>query len=147
MGSKLETCAKPLRLDVLKDRSDRQCLTAYPTGKFGDIGFGETPQLAVILEFLPELGPRLPQPVAHKNVRIANRAVTNPELVTDMTGDLTRLERALCEVARHAYNDHCLWWRIAIPAKPVRVHPADCPRQPTRTAEQIDCSNLACIGC
>ena len=80
-----------------------------PLGKFGDFGFGETPQLAVILESLPELGPRLPQPVAHKNVRVANRAVTNPELVTDMTGDLTRLERALCEVARHAYNDHGFW--------------------------------------
>jgi hypothetical protein len=33
-----------------------------------------------------------------------------------MTSNLTRLERALCEVTRHTYNDHRLWRRIAIPA-------------------------------
>ena len=49
-----------------------------------------------------------------------------------MTGNLTRLERALYEFARHTYNDHRLWRRIAIPANPMRVHPADCPRQPQR---------------
>ena len=94
--------------------------------------------LAVILESLPELGPRLPQAVTHKNVRVANRAVIDPEAVADMTGNLTRLERPLCEVVRHAYNDHRLWCGIAIPAKPVRVHPADCPRQPQRRAVQIN---------
>src|SRR5580704_952553 len=49
-----------------------------------------------------------------------------------MTSNLTRLERALYEFARHTYNDHRLWRRIAIPANPMRVHPADCPRQPQR---------------
>jgi hypothetical protein len=100
--------------------------------------------LAVSLESLPEQGPRLPQAVAHKkSVSVANGAVFDPETIADMTSNLTRLERALCEFARHTYNDYRLWRRIAIPAKPMRVHPADCPRQPQRRAVRIDCACLA----
>src|SRR6202022_4424964 len=78
--------------------------------------------LAVVLESLPEQGPRLPQAVAQKNVSVANDAVFDPETIADMTSNLTRLERALYEFARHTSNDHRLWGRIAIPAKPMRVH-------------------------
>ncbi len=99
--------------------------------------------LAIVLESLPEQGPRLPQTVAQKNVSVANGAVFDPETIADMTSNLTRLERALCEFARQTYNDHRIWRRIAIPAKPIRVHPADCPRQPQRRAVQIDCAGLA----
>jgi hypothetical protein len=95
------------------------------------------------MESLPEPGPRLPQPVAYKNVSVANGAIFDPEAIADMTSNLTRLERALCEGARHAYNDHRLWRRIAIPAKPMRVHPANRLRQPQRRAVQIDCARLA----
>jgi hypothetical protein len=69
-----------------------------------------------------------------QNVSVVNGAVFDPEAIADMTNNLTRLERALCEFVRHTYNDHRLWRRIAIPAKPMRVHPADCPRQPQRRA-------------
>jgi hypothetical protein len=99
--------------------------------------------LAVVLESLPERGPRLAQAVAQKNVSVANGAVFDSETIADMTGNLKRLEGALYEFARHTYNDHRLWRRIAIPANPMRVHPADCSRQPQRRAVQIDCASLA----
>src|SRR5208282_4321117 len=103
--------------------------------------------LAVVLESLPKQGPSLPQAVAHKNVSVANGAVSDPESIADMTSNSKRLERALREFARHTHNDHRLWRRIVIPAKPMRVHPADCPRQPQRRAVQIDCAGLTCIAC
>ena len=59
--------------------------------------------------------------MAYKNVSVANGAVFDPEAIADMTSDLTRLERALREVACHAYNDHRLWRRIAVPAKPMKI--------------------------
>ena len=57
--------------------------------------------LAVVLECLPELGPRLPQAVAYKNVSVPNAAVFDPEAIADMASNLIGLERTLCKVARH----------------------------------------------
>src|SRR6202007_579584 len=108
---------------ALKDIEGRHPDT--PTPRHAD-----TPTLAKGLQPLPELEPRLPQAVAHKYVSVGNSAVLDPEAIADMTRNLTRSKRALCNVARHAYNDHRLWRRMAIAAKPMRVHPADCARQP-----------------
>jgi len=118
-------------------------LRSTPPNRRAIVTYCDLLGLAVVLESVPELVPRLPQAVTQKNVSVANGAVFDPETIADMTSNLTRLERALCEFAGHTYNDHRLWRRIAIPAKPMRVHPADCPRQPQRRAIQIDCASLA----
>ena len=90
-----------------------------------------------MLESLPEQGPRLPQAVAEKNVSVANGAVFDPETIADMTSNLTRLERALYEFARHTYNDHRLWRRIAVPPEPVRPKPIRADICPSRQVKPL----------
>lgn len=80
--------------------------------------------------------------MAHKNVSVVNGGVFDPEAIADMTSNLTRLERALSKVTCHAYNDHRLWRRIAIPTKPMRVHPTDCPRA-LRTSKDLQEASAA----
>src|SRR5262249_54966540 len=88
-------------------------------------------------KLVPELRPAFIQSSANENT-LKVTPIHNAIPIPDLRRRSARRKTALKKLAREPDRDHSLGCRIAIPALPVRIDPADRQRQSVLAAVQIN---------
>jgi len=95
----------------------------------------------------PEVGPRLVEVSANKDVSIAiDRAIRDAVSVGKMADQFAGLKVLIQRISWHANHDYRLGGRVAVSARPVGVHPAYGLGQAISRAIEVDGTRFADIA-
>ena len=95
---------------------------------------------------LPEVRPGLAEPSAEKDFVMADCAVHDAISVRKVAKQFTGRKAPIQEIAIDADHDDRLGRWIAVPAQPIRIHPADGRGQAISRTIELDAASLAYVA-